>query len=96
MMTKTQRNLARHALGLPNRQRRSYRNRYAASPQTDENRQWLFMVVAGWAELEQSAQLMHYRLTPEGARLALNSGDKLDPEDFPEAAAALAKIAGNK
>jgi len=85
-MTPTQRLLARHALGLPNRRKRSYRNRYvAAYIPGGEFDQWSAMESAGWAERGafRPDRTARFWLTPEGARLALEPGESLDPEDFP-------------
>jgi hypothetical protein len=77
-----ERRLARNALGLPNRRRRSYRNHFVR--QTDET--WERMVEAGFATVHRSGEPggMHtYRLTRAGAGAALDPGECLDPEDFP-------------
>lgn len=80
-MTTEMKQLARHALGLdnPKANGRSYRNRYVAY---SGNAVWDEMVRRGWAVLEVST----YCLRREGAELALEPGERLDPEDFPVAA----------
>lgn len=84
-MNTTQRLLARHALGLPNDQRRSYRNRFFVSPGTDDHGHWQAMAAQGWAvEHPPEGRLILFTLTPTGARLALDPGETLCPEDFPE------------
>lgn len=82
VMNAHERDLARHALGLPNRRKRSYRNHFVCT--TDPL--WERMVGAGIATVRRSAEAggMHtYRLTPAGAEAALEPGERLDPEDFP-------------
>lgn len=88
-MTPEQIELARHALGLPNRQRKSYRNRFVAGPGHGDYMQWVQMVVSGIAEqhtvlgLAGGADL--FVLTTVGASMALRPREKLDREDFPGA-----------
>ncbi len=79
-----QRYLARHALGLPNKQRRSYRNRYHAADETPVWRMWQDMVAQGYAVSHESGRGMtEYSLTLSGAREALVRGERLCKEDFP-------------
>jgi hypothetical protein len=75
--------LARHALGLPNDRRCSYRNRYYVS---GPNSAWLRLVADGLAEWVTDGRMICYGMTGAGARLALQPGETLDPEDFSEAA----------
>lgn len=88
-MTPRQREMARHALGLPNPRGRSYRNRYVAAympgPVIDD---WDAMVKAGDAERMSTIYSggVRYWLTEQGARKALNDGETLCPEDFPKIA----------
>lgn len=84
-MTPEQVDMARHALGLPNRARRSYRNRYFANKDGAGDRVWKGMVAAGEAALvpSHSAVTNRYELTPLGALAALRPGERLCPEDFP-------------
>lgn len=88
MLTDAQRKLARHALGLPNNSKRSYRNRYRAPFIGQENVDWCAMHDAGYAVCVpvegDSALGPFFYLTEAGARLALNKGEKLCPEDFPK------------
>jgi carotenoid cleavage dioxygenase-like enzyme len=72
--------MARHALGLTEGRRKSYRNRYVAGIGTDAEERWDDLVRRGLAQRDGGC----FRLTEEGARAALNNGEKLDPEDFPE------------
>jgi hypothetical protein len=82
-MTPEQTELARHALGLPNREKRSYRNYYIG-----EHAAWEAMVAAGLARksprLPLSGGYIAYWLTKPAAEAALLKGERLDPEDFPE------------
>lgn len=78
IMTAEQRELARHALGLPNLNKCSYRNRYFTGP---SHAVWNGMVKAGWAVFEVNM----YALRRDGALLALDAGESLDLEDFPAA-----------
>lgn len=93
-MSPEQRALARHALGLPNEKRQSYRNRYYSPPAHPSHALWEQMVAAGEAACvapprgRVSPPYDHFELTPEGAALALEPGEHLDAEDFPKDAAA--------
>ena len=84
-MTPAQKKLARHALGLdnPDARGKSYRNRYFAPIIGDDTVEWHKMKDAGLAEITSGSQPMFY-LTIHGARAALNKGERLCPEDFPE------------
>lgn len=78
--------LARHALGLPNRNHTSYRNRFVAGGGHYDHGDWLAMTDAGLAErfstaLYGGADL--FMLTRTGAEAALRPGESLDAEDFP-------------
>ena len=84
-MTPAQRSLARHALGLPNGRNRSYRNRCVVPPQTPAHAEWIKMVAAGWARDVRGKSTGagdSFCLTLEGAGLAVEPGEELDPEDF--------------
>jgi hypothetical protein len=78
-------------LGLPNKQRRSYRNRFCASEGHDDYQTLIAMMEAGYLERVAAKRLQTVEdmwfLTEEGARLALEKRESLDPEDFPRAAA---------
>lgn len=86
-----QRELARHALGLPNKKRTSYRNHYVVDGGTDHD-EWCALVGAGLARMQKGKEITGgmdgFWLTEAGARLALEPGEKLDAEDFPLAAKA--------
>lgn len=82
-MTSEQTELARQALGLPNREARSYRNYYYY---VGEHAAWEAMVAAGLARkrrLPLSGGHLVYWLTKPAAEAALSKGERLDPEDFP-------------
>lgn len=79
--------LARHALGLPNKYRKSYRNRYVVGCLSETYKLWGEMVTAGMAEeypMEGSSigQVM-FCLTRPGAEAVLKRGERLCAEDFP-------------
>jgi hypothetical protein len=85
-MTPAQRELARHALGLPSPGGRSFRNRYFTPAQGRVTEEWRAMVAAGEAEGGKPARRMStifFSLTRKGAELALDPGEWLCPEDFP-------------
>jgi len=87
-MTPDQTELARHALGLPNERKRSYRNHFVAGLGHTDFEDWLAMTEAGEARRREKAKFCGgddvFWLTPTGARLALKAGETLDPEDFPQ------------
>lgn len=86
-MTPAQRELARHALGLPNAARRSYRNRYFAGAGGAAAEQWQGMIAAGEAEggeLGHKPSSLFFCLTRKGAELALDPRESLCREDFPQ------------
>lgn len=85
-MTPAQRELARHALGL-DRKRRSYRNRFVCR---EDNPEWSAMVAVGLATMRPAASVPFggdavFYLTTAGAKLAIDAGETLSPEDFPDA-----------
>lgn len=81
-MTPRQRELARHALGLPNRTMRSYRNRFSCGEGANHD-VWTALVDRGIAGGEPGSPLSFFWLTPAGAMAALDRGESLCPEDFP-------------
>jgi len=88
-MTPEQRRLARHALGLPNKTSRSYRNYFTTRKVTPDHAVWKSMAGAGWAYKAPRSWVARsdtevFILTRAGALLALDEGESLDPEDFPE------------
>lgn len=92
ILTPAQRDLARHALGLPNDRKRSYRNSFVAGAGHSDYADWQAMVDAGLATKRDGSTVPFggddlFRLTPRGAVAALDPGEQLDPEDFPRGAA---------
>jgi hypothetical protein len=87
-MTPEQRTLARHALGLDKRQKRSYRNRFVTGPGSDDHPAWMQMEKAGQAWRRPGSELTGgddlFGLTITGARAALDPGERLCAEDFPD------------
>lgn len=85
-MTSVQRALARHALGLPNKQRTPYRNHFVAGPGHSDYGYWLDLVENGDAKRKQGSEISGgddiFWLTKQGALKALDGREKLDPEDF--------------
>jgi hypothetical protein len=85
-MTPRQRELSRHALGLPNDRRRSYRNRFFAPEGHQDYDEWKALVSAGLAKHRgtdgHAGEL--FTLTIEGAKAALLKRETLCPEDFPD------------
>jgi len=86
-VTPEQRSLARHALGLPNDRRRSYRNRYVVEKEAGDGVLWMDLVSKGMARHRPGNPLTGgmdlFWLTAEGARAALDPRESLCPEDFP-------------
>lgn len=89
-MTPVQIELARHALGLPNRNKKSYRNHFVCGPGHSDYDNWQAMTAAGMAKTRKGNALSGgddwFWLTLEGAHNALRKGERLDLEDFPSAA----------
>ncbi len=92
-LTPEQKHLARHALGLPNPKRRSYRNWFGAYTGGPDHAAWTAMVAAGLARVHEgkpnaAGQRMDgFGLTRAGADAALEARETLDPEDFTPIAA---------
>jgi len=89
-MTPRQIELARHALGLPNRRGVAYRNHFVAGPGHRDFSDWNEMVSSGCATVRRAVKTIggqdFFSLTSNGAYAALKPGERLDPEDFPSAA----------
>lgn len=76
----------RHALGLPNDNKRSFRNYYVTEPSSDAGRLLTRSVAYGYTTERPYALatgMNVYRLTRAGAELCLLPGESLCPEDFP-------------
>jgi hypothetical protein len=87
-MTPPQIELARHALGLKQGLRKSYRNHFVAGPHHEDYAEWERMVAQGDATVSRAKKAIFggddcFFLTPKGAMAALRRGESLDPEDFP-------------
>lgn len=85
-MTPEQKELARHALGLPNTKRTSYRNHFVAEEGHVDFDNWRGMVAAGNAK-EHGPRAMFggdycFTLTKQGAELALEPRERLDKKSF--------------
>lgn len=85
-MTPDQIEFARHALGLTNGRKVSYRNHYCCSSGPD-HLAWMAMREAGDARRRLGSPMSGgddiFWLTLSGARKALQKGERLDLEDFP-------------
>lgn len=86
-MTPQQRELARHALGLPGKSKQSYRNHFVTGPGCADHAEWVQMVAAGHAWRRAGSELTGgddlFGMTLTGARMALDKRETLCPEDFP-------------
>ncbi|MDF3413251.1 hypothetical protein HKX54_02195 [Sulfitobacter sp. M57] len=87
-MTPKQRDLARHALGLPNNDKQSYRNRFVTNSGCPDHKEWMQMVAKGHAWRRAGSELTGsddlFGMTLNGARAALERRETLCPEDFPK------------
>ena len=87
--TKTQRGLARHALGLPNKRKMTYRNHFVTGEGSTDYPHWMAMVDMGAAQRRYGSRCrpgedVLFHLTRAGAEMVLNDDEKLCPEDFPK------------
>lgn len=90
VMTARQLQMARHALGLPNSKRTTYRNRYCLGRGDEGYADWEDLVSRNLA-IKQTGTFwggddMFY-LTLEGARAALHRGEHISREEMKELAA---------
>ena len=89
-MTPEQIKLARHAIGLPNKRKTSYRNHFVTGEGSGDYADWNAMVDAGMAKVRRNVEICggddYFRLTIEGAKTALAKDEKLSAEDFPQVA----------
>jgi hypothetical protein len=86
-MTPQQIDLARHALGLGNGRKQSYRNSFVAGPAHPDYVDWMKMVESGDARRRDGTKLPFagndlFHLNRSGAEKALQPGETLDPEDW--------------
>lgn len=85
MLTFSQKELARHTLGLPNAKRTTYRNRFVCQ---EDHKDWQDMVANGLATVRRGETLPFggdacFYLTRKGAEAALEPREKLCPDTFP-------------
>ena len=83
-MTYTQRQLARHALGLPNKKKMSFRNRFCTGPGSSDWPEWIDMVANGEAVKRDGpcwGGYSMFHLTLNGALPAKDPKENLSPED---------------
>ena len=82
-MTPEQIKMMRHALGLTDGRKISYRNRYVAGLGTTQEADWNNLAAHGLAKRgEDGIAVVGFCLTDAGARAVLHDGERLDPEDF--------------
>lgn len=86
-MDERQTELARHALGLDGKRKRSFRNSFVTHPGGSDHSFWMGMVNDGDAVVVAGRRLPFggddlFVLTTVGASRALRDGETLDPEDF--------------
>ncbi len=83
-MTEQQRQLARHALGLPNKNNTTYRNHYCTGSGDDGHAEWEDLVSCGLA-IKRTSDLWGgddmFHLTLAGALLARDPKEHLSRED---------------
>lgn len=82
-MTPEQKKLARHALGLPNKTRRAYRNYYVIGMDSPPHADWVLMVADGLAIMSSARHEIYggmdiFWLTRAGAEAAAHKGEKLE------------------
>ena len=86
-MTPKQIDLARHALGLPNKGNQSFRNRFCAGPGHRDYAEWERMVRSGVATVYPKGGALGgqdtFSITAYGAMEALRGAETLSSEDFP-------------
>jgi hypothetical protein len=94
-LTPRERELARHALGLPNERNISCGNSYWATVRSEPHRVWRqlasrqlaysdrYMMTDVFCSDEEVEDEICYRLTRAGALAALEDGEVLDEGDFP-------------
>lgn len=87
-LTPNQLELMRHALGLPNKRRTSYRVYYTAGEGQEDYTTWTDLVASGFAKMRKGNELSGgddvFIVTRAGAEAALLPGEKLSKEDFPD------------
>lgn len=85
-MTPRQKELARHALGLPNEAGVSYCNQYYITSDDRDFPEWQALLLEGFTKHRIYVGFTSVRsafyLTRQGALLALEPGERLNPKDF--------------
>lgn len=83
-LTDLQWQVARRALGLPNDKGIAFRNHYYAPRLSSSFDAWMKLVELGYARRGKEQHNVAFHLTRAGAKLVLQHGERLDPEDFPD------------
>lgn len=75
MLSEAQRHVMLHALGL-DREKKSYRNGYAAEPDTPDYETWVGLETAGYAQRGRTIPggLVPFRVTESGRRALQEEG----------------------
>lgn len=82
-LTRRQRELIRHAIGLNGKRKKSYRNRFWAAPGSTSYDEMCDLVALGAATFGIASPTMkEFNITSTGAHAALSDGESLDLEDF--------------
>jgi len=96
-VTEIQRELARHALGLPNKKKESYRNHFCTGPGSTDFDDWEDLVAKGLATKRTNGPWggdhMFY-LNLKGALMACGPKERLSREDFKDKAPAARRWGG--
>lgn len=83
-MTDKQRELARHALGLPNKKNTTHRNYFVIGVGSDGHNEWMKLVTQGLA-IKRTAEPFAgddlFYLTMDGARLVLEPKEHISREE---------------
>ena len=80
-MTDRQRELSRHALGLPNDRRVTYRNRFIVGPGMTNFQEWEDLAEKGLAVKSAGETANCYQLTLAAARMVLHKNERICRED---------------
>jgi hypothetical protein len=85
-VTENQKELGRHALGLPNNHRTSFRNHFCAGVDHSDYADWMDMVQKGYATRRKGNEITGgddvFWLTKAGAIRCLMPSENLDEADF--------------
>lgn len=92
-MNERQKELARHALGLPNKQKMTYRNHFVAGSGHPDFHDWLEMTSRGEAAMRTGRAMSGgdpiFYVTPLGLTLAVDLREKVGREELESAQIAL-------